>query len=54
MKDIIKEMKFEKSAYDFHKYKQYMCSSCNFFIDEVCTKGRIKRICAKKGLKNKD
>lgn len=54
MKDLIKEIKFEKARYDFFRYTQFMCSKCRFFKNNKCTKNRIQRICAKKGLKNKE
>lgn len=34
------------------RYKKYMCFDCINFNGE-CTKKRIARVCAKKGLKNK-
>ena len=54
MKDSKKEKKFEMSDVDFFKYKKFMCSKCDFYKDGVCTKKRIARICAKKGLRNKE
>ena len=54
MIDVIRETKFDKSRQEFHNYRKYMCAKCVFFKDEICTKKRIPRICAKKGLKNKD
>ena len=35
------------------QYKKFMCSDCINFDDGECTKKRIARVCAKKGLKNK-
>lgn len=35
------------------RYIAFMCKKCKFY-DERCTKNRIVRVCAEKGLKNKD
>lgn len=53
MKDLVKEIKFERLDHDFFNYRKFMCSKCIFFTDEVCTKNRNPRNCAKKGLKNR-
>lgn len=34
--------------------KRKMCVTCNFFIDDQCSKKRIIRKCAEQGLKNKE
>lgn len=36
------------------KYIMYMCKKGCRFYDNRCTKGRLIRDCAKKGLKNKE
>ena len=51
--DKVKNEKFVKMELETYLYKKYMCSSCNFFQENHCTKNRIFRICAKKRLKNK-
>ena len=53
MKDKIKEEKYNDMNSEFYKYKKYMCENCEFYYDG-CTKKRIAKVCAKKGLKNKD
>lgn len=53
MKDKIKEEKYEKLDLELVRYRKYMCSNCDFYQEEKCTKNRVARICAKKGLKNK-
>lgn len=54
MKDVVKELKFDDMNKQLVRYKKYMCYNCEFFKDELCTKNRILRVCAKKGLKNRN
>lgn len=35
------------------KFIKYMCKDCKFH-NERCSKNRLARVCAQKGLKNKD
>ena len=45
-----------RGGFDHEIWKtiKYMCSTCKFYIDKQCSKGRILRICRQKGLKNKE
>lgn len=38
---------------EIFKYKIFMCSKCEFYIDKKCIKQRKVQTCAKLGLKNK-
>ncbi len=54
--NISKERSRIEKAYEdkeISKYILFMCKSCRFY-DNECTKKRIVRECAKKGLKNKE
>lgn len=42
----------DHSSADNSRYVKYMCNDCKFYEGQ-CTKHRIVRICAQKGLKNK-
>lgn len=43
----------DKMITDDYRYRKNMCKDCKFFIEERCTKGRIAKTCAEKGLKNR-
>lgn len=49
-----RQKELSKFDYEIKKYIMYMCKKGCKFYDERCTKGRIVRDCAKKGLKNKE
>ena len=36
------------------KFIRFMCSKCKFYENESCSKKRIIRECARKGLKDKE
>lgn len=47
------KMKNEIEDYENRNFIKYMCKSCKFYKD-TCQKKRVARVCAQKGLKNKD
>lgn len=54
-----KEKKQQREARNYCDYQTqmfiiYMCKSCEFYNNNCCSKKRVIRECAKKGLKNKD
>ena len=49
-----RQKELSKFDYETHKYIYYMCKrGCKFYTDR-CTKNRVIKECAKKGLKNKE
>ena len=36
------------------KFVIYMCRKCKFYTEEGCSKKRVVKECARKGLKNKE
>ena len=54
MKDRVKEDKYNNMNNELFLYKKYMCNGCYFYRFEKCVKNRIARVCAKKGLRNRN
>ena len=50
----ITEMANETIDRETKSFTSLMCSKCKFYINNMCSKKRIIRECAKKGLKNKE